>query len=348
MIINKGYRKVLSIVLILMGMILMNACSGPREKSGDSEVLSAGEIERLSGSMDKIIPENAVIEVLDSGFTWSEGPLWLEEQNMLIFSDVPNNIVYSYRESDSLRIYLEPSGYTDDGPGNGNSGSNGLVLSPKGDLVLCQHGDRRMARMRASLDNPVPIFQTLADRYDGKRFNSPNDAVYDSEGNLYFTDPPYGLNEQDQDSAKELEFNGVFKLTPKGEVILMTDGLSRPNGIALSPDEKKLYVANSDPENCIWMAYELSDDKTITNEAVLFDATSLFDGKNGVPDGMKVASSGHIFATGPGGVLVLSPEGEHLGTIKTGEATANCCFNTDESILYMTAHNYLMRIKLKE
>ncbi|MEJ2594542.1 MAG: SMP-30/gluconolactonase/LRE family protein [bacterium] len=347
MTIKKGYGKGLTIALILLGTILLFSCSGPGEKSTESETLHTGEIERLSKSIDRMIPKDAKIEVLDSGFTWSEGPLWLEEQNRLIFSDVPNNIVYSYRENDSLSVYLKPSGYTHEGPDNGNSGSNGLLLSPKGDLVLCQHGDRRMARMRASLDNPVPIFQTLADRYDGKRFNSPNDAVYDSEGNLYFTDPPYGLNEQDEDSAKELEINGVYKLTTKGEVVLLTDALSRPNGIALSPDENTLYVANSDPGNCIWMAYELSEDKTIADEAVLFDATGLYDGKNGVPDGMKVASSGHIFATGPGGVLVLSPDGEHLGTIKTGQATANCCFNADESVLYMTAHNYLMRIKLK-
>jgi gluconolactonase len=331
-------------LLFLLLAVFMLSCVNPTQKKQQFE--TTGSIERLSPVLNKIIPDSAKIEILADGFLWSEGPLWLGNEQKLLFTDVPSNLVYEYSDKNGLQVYLDPSGLTDDDPNTGNSGANGLVLDEDGSLILCQHGDRRVAKMMAPTANQESKFKTLAATYEGKRFNSPNDAVYDMHGNLYFTDPPYGLEGQDEDPAKELPFNGVYKLSPNGTVTLLIDDLTRPNGIAVSPDNTKLYVANSDPEKCLWMVYDLADDGTVSNGKVFFDATSMFDGKNGLSDGMKVNRQGIIFATGPGGVLVFSPEGEHLGTIKTGKATANCAFNDDETVLYMTAHNNLMRIKL--
>jgi gluconolactonase len=200
--------------------------------------------------------------------------------------------------------------------------------------------------MDAPLDDPRPVYRTIVDQYDGKRLNSPNDAVIKSNGDIYFTDPPYGLTDGENDPLKELDFQGVYRWSPDGDVTLLSDIQSRPNGIAFSPDEKTLYVANSDPDNAVWMMYEINDEGLAENPRVFFDVTNLVGKEKGLPDGLKVNKQGYIFATGPGGVLVFSPDARHLGTIKTGEATANCAFNQDESILYITADMYLLRVKL--
>ncbi len=337
-------------------LFLMTAACGPAGEPADQESAEAGtqtypttgSIDRYSLRLDSIIPPGAVIEVLASGFDWSEGPLWLPGQDILIFSDIPPNRIYSWREGDTTAtLYLEPSGYTGDEPRGGEPGANGLLLDSQGRLVLCQHGDRRIARMEAPINDPKPQFTTLAGKYDGKRFNSPNDAVFDSRGNLYFTDPPYGLVGNMDDPAKEIAFQGVYRLSPDGELTLLTDGLSRPNGIALSPDETRLYVANSDGRNPIWMAFDLTPDGKVENGRVFADAAPKRDLGPGGPDGMKVNRQGIIFATGPGGVWIMSPEGEHLGTILTGQATANCALNAAEDALYMTADSLLLRVKLR-
>jgi gluconolactonase len=316
--------------------------------SSPKEYPTTGSIERLDDRLDDIIRADATIEVLADGCDWSEGPVWLPGQNKLLFSDIPPNSIYEWSEEGGKKLYLKPSGYTGDKPRGGEPGSNGLILDSRGRLVMCQHGDRRMARMDAPLDDPKPAFVTLADKYEGKRFNSPNDAVYKSNGDLYFTDPPYGLEGFIKDPAKEIPFQGVYRLGKDERVYLLTQELSRPNGLAFSPDEKILYVANSDEKKAIWMAYEVSDFGSLTRGRVFFDATPLV-GKDrpGLPDGMKVNRQGYVFATGPGGVLVFNSKAEHLGTIKTGYPTSNCAFNEDESVLYMTADDYLMRIKLK-
>jgi gluconolactonase len=225
-------------------------------------VQTIGSIERFDVEIDQVIPADAVIQILAEGFEWSEGPLWIPDGNYLIFSDIPPNRIYKWSEADSIELYLEPSGYTGNAPRAGEPGSNGLLLDHEGALVLCQHGDRCVAKMNAPLSSPEPVFSSLADHYEGKKLNSPNDACYHSNGNLYFTDPPYGLEGNIDDPTKELDFQGVYMLSKDGILTVQTKDLSRPNGIALSPDEKTLYVANSDPEKAIWMAYDVLSDGT--------------------------------------------------------------------------------------
>lgn len=307
------------------------------------------QLEATDPSFHEIVDKNAKGEIIAEGFTWSEGPVWVESEQMLLWTDVPENIVWSWREGGEKKVYLTPSGYT----GNGDrEGANGLIINQKGQLVLCQHGDRKVATMTARLDAPKSEFDYIATDFQGKKFNSPNDIIQDSEGVYWFTDPPYGLPKQDEDPNKELNFQGVFRTgtaEEREEIVLLTDELTRPNGLALSPDERYLYVANSDPDKAIWMKYKLDSNKKIVDRgAVLFDATDWVKaGKKGLPDGLKIRRDGTIFATGPGGVLVFNPSGKYIGTINTGQATANCALNSDETILYMTADNYVMRIALK-
>lgn len=302
-----------------------------------------GGVERLDKEIDLLIGEDAVVEILATGFSWSEGPVWVEQLNAVLFTDVPENKLYQWDESKGLSIFLDPSGYTGYAPNQKKSGGNGLILDKAGNLLIAQHGDRRIAKLKMPLNEPGG-FITVVDRYNGKRFHSPNDLILHSNGDLFFTDPPYGLN-GDKDSLRELEINGVYRLSKEGELSLVYDQLNRPNGLALSPDEKILYVANSDPKRNLLMAFDLVNGKLL-NERVFFDATSIK--LPGLADGLKVNAAGYVFATGPGGVLILSPKGKHLGTILTEERTANCAFNEDESVLYMTSHRYLTRIKLKK
>jgi len=300
---------------------------------------TVGTIERLDPRFDKLVPRDAVLQKLAEGFEWSEGPIWVRDGGYLLFSDIPNNAVMKWKQGEGIRVFLKPAGYTGDVPRGGESGSNGLTLDDRGRLVLCQHGDRRMARLEQN-----GKFTTLADRYRGKRFNSPNDAVFKSNGDLYFTDPPYGLA---KDAVRELDFCGVYRLSTDGEVMLLTRKMTRPNGLAFSPDEKTLYVAQSDPKRAVWMAFPVKADGTLGPGRVFYDATRFVGGKNlkGLPDGMKVDRSGNVFATGPGGVNVFSPDGTLLGRINPGQATANCCFAEDGSVLYLTADMYLCRIR---
>ena len=295
----------------------------------------------------ELIPDDAQVEILGEGFEWTEGPLWLSSENKLLFSDVFSNSIYEWTEQNGTKIYLKPSGYTGNKKRGAELGSNGLLLSLKSELVICQHGDRRVVKMNADLKNPKPVFNVLANNYNGKKLNSPNDAAYRKNGELYFTDPPYGLEHNMDDPAKELDFQGVYKVDNSGKIILLTSEISRPNGIAFSPDEKKLYVASSDSLKAIWMVYDVAENGLLENGKVFFDATSRTKEFRGLPDGMKVHPNGWIFAAGPGGILIFTPEGELLGTIITGERTSNCAFNDDFSALYITADNYLLRLKLK-
>jgi gluconolactonase len=300
-------------------------------------------IERLDDEINLLIDADAAIEILADGFSWSEGPLWVPQLNAVLFTDVPENKLYRWDEANGLSVFLDPSGYTGYAPNEKKAGGNGLILDPKGNLLIAQHGDRRIARVMAPLDKPG-AFTTVVDRFEGKRFHSPNDLILHSNGDLYFTDPPYGLK-GDDDLLRELQTNGVYRLNKAEGLSLVYEQLNRPNGLALSPDEKTLYVANSDTKRNLWMAFDLVNGQFL-NERVFFDATSI--DRPGLADGMKVNKEGYVFATGPGGVLIFNPQGKHLGTILTPERTANCAFNEDESVLYMTSHHYLTRIQLKK
>lgn len=307
-----------------------------------------GSIEVLDEALHRLVPADAQMEILSEGHDWTEGPLWIPDGGFLVFSDIPPNRIYRWQEGEGTSVFLEPSGYTGAVERAGEVGSNGLTLDQQGRLVLAQHGDRRIARLTQPLGgSPMPQYETLADRYDERRFNSPNDLVYHSSGALYFTDPPYGLELNVDDPFKELDFQGVYRLALDGSVTLLEAGMSRPNGIAFAPDESILYVANSDPYRPVWMAYDVLEDGTLSEGRVFFDASHLVaERRTGLPDGLKVDAEGNLFATGPGGVLVIAPDGRHLGTLMTGQATSNCTFGDDDATLYITADMYLMRVRL--
>ncbi|WP_447985499.1 SMP-30/gluconolactonase/LRE family protein [Nitrospira sp. Nam74] len=304
-------------------------------------------IERLDPGLDRLIAPGAQVELLGQGYDWSEGPVWVKDGGFLLFSDVPQNMVVRWKEGEGARRWLKPSGYTGREPRGGETGSNGLLIDGEGRLVLCQHGDRRIARMEASLSAPAPSFSTLADRYEGARFNSPNDAVMSRTGDLYFSDPPYGMVKQFEDPAREIPYQGVFRRHRNGTVSLLTRDMTRPNGLAFSPDEKTLYISQSDPAAPIWRAFDVCPNGSLGADRILFDASLLAKTRRGLPDGLKVDTEGNLYATGPGGVLVLTANGSHLGTILTGQATGNCAFGDDGRTLYVTANMYLMRVRLK-
>ncbi len=304
--------------------------------------MTIGSIDRKDAKLDALIPKDAKIEVLAGGFKWTEGPVWDKKGNALLFTDIPNNRVVKWSAKDGISDFLKPSGYTGKETFTGDEpGANGLAFDKNGNLILCQHGDRRIARLKDGK------FETLADRYMGKRFNSPNDLVYAKNGDLYFTDPPYGLPGQMKDPKKELDFQGVYRLNPKGEVTLLTKEMSRPNGIALSPDEKTLYVANSDPDKAIWMAFPINADGTLGKGKMIHDATDAVKASpnKGLPDGLKVDAKGNIFATAVNGVYVFSPDGTLIGRIVTNDKTANCGWGDDGTVLYLTTNDKLTRVK---
>jgi gluconolactonase len=329
----------------LCSLILFFSCR--TSQSDEKAYPTVGQIERLDPSIDQIIPPDAQIEVIASGLTWAEGPLWVEEHQMLLFSDVVMNKIYKWTETEGLSVYLEPSGFTGTTTDSREKGSNGLILNQQGELVLCQHGNRQIARMDAELGHPESRFTTIVDNYQGKKFNSPNDLIFDKAGNLYFTDPPYGLSEAMMDDPKkELDFQGVFKYDTQGKLTLLTKAVSRPNGLALSPDESTLYVANSDGEKAVWYTFQVQGD-SLSDPTILYDATDLVGKEIGFPDGVKVDPRGNIFTAGPGGIWIFSADHKLLGKIKSDYWASNCNFNADFSTLYITADDHLLRVKLR-
>ncbi|MEK6783137.1 MAG: SMP-30/gluconolactonase/LRE family protein [Bacteroidota bacterium] len=307
------------------------------------ETKNAGSIEQLDPSLEEILSPEATVELLAQGYDWSEGPLWVESQKMLLFTDVPKNIIYKWTEEKGATAYLTPSGHTGPGPLSKEPGANGLALDDEENLLICQHGDRRVALMNAAWDQPLPDFTTIADTYNGKKFNSPNDLVFYNY-DIYFTDPPYGLL---ADSLKELPYQGVYKAAANGTIILLIDSLTRPNGIAFSPDHQKMYIANSDPEKVRWYEYEMSDSGTVVRGKVFYDAGAESKTEKGLPDGLKVDTKGNIFASGPGGIWIFNPEGKVLGKIKLPDPTANCALTPDDKTLFITSDMNLLRVKLR-
>jgi gluconolactonase len=328
--------------LLVLAAVGISILSGGAARS--EEVATLGRIERLDPAFDRLVDQDAVIEVLAANqFEWAEGPVWDRANERVLFSDVPRNTIWQWSQTSGLKEFLRPSGYTGEATFTGREpGSNGLAFNKAGELVMCQHGDRRIAKW---VDGK---FVTLADRYAGKRFNSPNDLAIRSNGDVYFTDPPYGLPKHTDDPGRELDFQGVYRLSAKGELTLLTRQLNRPNGLAFSPDEKTLYVANSEPEKAVLMAYAVKPDGSLGNGKVFFDVTAAVSKQRpGVPDGLKVSTDGTVWASGPGGVLVYSSQGIRLGTLATGVATANLAFGDDGSTLYLTADKSLVRVRTR-
>lgn len=304
---------------------------------------------RLQPEFDALVPRDAQIEKLSSGFIFTEGPLW-RPSGVLWFSDVPGNVVRQWSPDGTVKELLRPGGYDGNSlPAGGFIGPNGMTAGPDGSVMLCQHGNRRIVRIA-----PDMSVTPLVDHFNGKKLNAPNDLVYRADGTLFFTDPPYGLPKGDDDPLKELPFNGVFRLgAPKqrsgegglkgGTLDVIITDMTRPNGLAISPDEKTLYVANSDDNKRLWMRYDLAADGSVSNGRVFVDVGNSTDA--GLPDGMKLDAEGRVWATGPGGVWVFRPDGTHLGTIKLPEQPANCGWGDDGRSLYMTAETGLYRLK---
>jgi gluconolactonase len=334
--------RVVQIIAVALGAGLVTlAAPAAQETSG---VKSIGRVIRESPRLDALVAAVATFEVLGEGYEWSEGPVWVpRDGGFLLFSDVPRNTVFKWKAGEAVSVFMKPSGYTGVADYGAEPGSNGLTLDRDGRLTLAEHGDRRVARLEWDGGK-----RTLADSYQGKRLNSPNDLVYKSNGDLYFTDPIYGLPEREKDRRREIDFCGVYRWSAKtGEVTLLTKELSRPNGLAFSPDERTLYVANSDAARAIWMAFPVKDDGTLGEGRVLRDVTGMVKDHKGLPDGLKVDANGHLFATGPGGVHVIAPDGTPLGRLDTGQATANCAWGEDGTVLYVAADMYVCRIKTK-
>jgi gluconolactonase len=325
---------------LLLATFFLAACSAKQTKT-------IGTIERLDSDLDDLISMDAKIEIIGEGYEWSEGPVWVAKENMLLFSDVPKNIIYKWTEAKGVESYLTPSGFTGTETRSQEPGSNGLIIH-NDSLILCQHGDRRIAKMEASLQNPSAQFKTIASTFNGKRFSSPNDAVYRSNGDLFFTDPPYGLGDKnDEDPEKELLHNGVYRVSTAGVIALLVDSITRPNGIIL-PNKNKIIVANSDPAKAIWYQYEINDKDSLYNGSIFYDATANAKTESGLPDGLKADRQGNVYASGPGGIWIFNQEGIVLGKIKLPVPAANCALSPDEKILYITADMYLLRIKMRD
>src|SRR5262245_825157 len=328
--------RIYRVLIIAAVFALVPACSHATEPTP----APAATPTPAKNGLDGVIAPDAKVEKVTSGYKFLEGPLWRASANSLWFSDLVGNILYEWTPNGKTREVLNPGGYDGkDAPAGAYIGPNGMVAGPDGAVVLTQHGNRRIARISPDLK-----LTTVVDRFEGKRLNSPNDLVYTPDGALYFTDPPFGLPKANDDPGKELPFNGVYRLSG-GTLQAVIRDIALPNGIAFSPDYKTLYVANSEANRRLWMRYDVNADGSVSNGRVFADATSSKD--EGVPDGLKVDSTGNVYAAGPGGVWVFSSTGTHLGTIKTPETPSNCAWGDDGRTLYITAVTGLYKVRTK-
>ncbi len=320
------------------------ACAPAVDTAATKTYPSVGRIAVYDDALRAIMAPDTRVERIAEGFAWSEGPLWMRDGGYLLFNDVPGNTMYRWSPRDGLSVFLKPSGYGGtDLDGLREAGANGLESEPEGTVLLADSGSRLIAR----LDPATKHKTTLAAAYQGKRLNSPNDVVRHGNGSVYFTDPPYGLKGIDESPLKEQPANGVYRLDRDGSVHLIEDGLRFPNGVALSPDQRTLYVANSDEKHPVWMAYRLDDRGNVLDRRVLADASDLVAaGASGAPDGLCVSSDGHLFASAPGGLLVMDADGKRLGLIETGSRVSNCAFGDDGRTLYLTSHAFVARVRV--
>ncbi len=305
----------------------------------------APHIRRIAPAFDRIVAPRATAEVIATGIRWAEGPVWVEAEQYLLFSDPPANIVRQWRKGHGASTFLQPSGASGTDPKLiREPGANGLALDHAGRLLIANSGGRSIDRF----DLRSRKREILADRYNGKRFNSPNDMHVARDGAIYFTDPPYGLADGDTSPVKEQPINGVYRLNIDRSVDLIARDLTRPNGVAMSPDEQRLYVSVSDITAPRIMVYDLDGGGLPTVARVLLDAKPmLVDGAPGLPDGMKVARDGTLVCSVPGGMMFLSPEGEPLGLVSTGAPIDNCAFGERGRALYMTANDRVLRLPLR-
>jgi gluconolactonase len=274
--------------------------------------------------------------------------VWVESGKMLLFSDVFANTVFKWTAEKGTETYLKPSGYTSTVKRGGETGSNGLALTKDNKLVLCQHGNRQIAEMETAIESPAPVFKTIAGNYQGKKFNSPNDLVFRNNGDLFFTDPPYGLEKNMDDPLKEIKFQGVYCVKPSGEIKLLLDSITRPNGLAFTPDQKTLIIANSDPEKPVWYAYDLAENDSLINPRIFYDSRNASNTERRAPDGFKFDRNGNMFASGPGGILIFDKNAKLLGKIKTAGEASNCAFSPDEKTLYITANKNVLRVRMRD
>jgi gluconolactonase len=296
------------------------------------------DVLRVDPAIDRIVPHDARVEHLADGFSFTEGPVWADGQ--LLFSDPDDNRIYRWSEDLGVSVFRTKSGYSGMDIGEYRQpGSNGLTLDAEGLLTIAEHGNRRVTRLERN-----GAITVLADRYDGKRLNSPNDLVYRSDGSLYFTDPFFGLPKFEKDPRREQAHAGIYRVK-NGTVQLLSTELKGPNGIAFSPDERYLYVANWDEQKKIVMRWDVQDDGTLANRRVFFDMTTA-PGEEAL-DGLKSDRDGHVYVSGPGGVWIISPEGAHLGTLRLPELPANFAWgDADGRTLYLAARTGLYRIRL--
>jgi len=304
-------------------------------------------LQQIDPQFSSIVSKNAKAEILADGFLWSEGPLWVESHKMFLFSDVKKNIIYKWTKEKGKEVYLRPSGYTGTIPRGGELGSNGLGLNIKGQLVICQDGDRVVSIMDAPLNKPKPKFAKIAVNYNGKKFDSPNDLAFLSNGDIYFTDPPYGLEKNVDDPLKEARYQGVYKISADGKITLLTDTITRPNGIAFFPGGKTILISNSDPEKAYWYTYDLDKNGLFTHGRVFYSANAAAKTAAGMPDGLKIDKKGNVFASGPGGIWVFNRTGKLLGKILVNDLASNCSLSADEKTLYVTSNHRVLKIALR-
>lgn len=329
-------------LLMVVAMLGASAVACTRADAPESEAAAAPPpapaITRLDAEFDALVPADAVVEKVADGFQFTEGPLWRPSENRLWFSDVVGNVLRAVTPTGDVEVLIEQAGGPSTAPAGPYIGPNGLLAEPAGTVLMAQHFNRQIVRIGADLQTTVVV-----DRFEGKRLNSPNDLTYGPGGALYFTDPPYGLPGQDQDPAKELDFNGVYRFAD-GQLTAVVRDLGRPNGIAFSPDQRTMYVANTELTRKVIMAYDVAADGSVSNGRVFADATA--DTTPGMPDGLKLDTNGNAYATMPGGVWVIAPDGRHLGTIRAPEVAANVGWGDDGRSLYITAETGVYRVQL--
>lgn len=307
-------------------------------------VIADARIDRWDPALDSIVPKDWKIEKLAAGFGWAEGPIWIKSGGYLLFSDVPGNKMWKWSAKGGLAKFLDPSGAASyDTNVWREAGANGLAIFNAGSILLADSGNRGIQRLDLTTKKKTPVAMS----FEGRKFSSPNDVIRMKNGVIFFTDPPYGFKKFDDAPEKEIAFNGVFRVGKDGKVTAIEKELTRPNGVALSPDESILYVAQSEGTKAIINAYSLDQGGNVTGKKLFLDVTDLVKpDAPGAPDGLTVAADGTIFTSGPGGVLVISKDGKRLGRIWDGKQTANCKFGDDGKTLYLTSSDFLARIRL--